>query len=276
MQDPAYTPYVPLGVPKPVARDVWIVDGPEIRFGSFGLTFPFPTRMTIVHLPDGRLWVHSPTEPSDAVVRHVRDLGPVAFLVAPNTLHYWWIPDWKDRFPEAEIYAVPGLERSLPRQPQDLAGWPERHGKVDRLVDPAADADLGVEALEPDPVPARALQDVAHGVRSGHREGSRPAVHLIGVLVRHHRHDRANAQLRLVEPGVVLASPPHDHRELAARCRDIDGDLAGLADDVGARDRNGRAFSLPCVYPQRRGANPKNQESDEYFPHGPRLYRQLV
>lgn len=115
MQDPAYTPYAPLGVPKPVARDVWIVDGPEIRFGSFGLTFPFPTRMTIVRLPDGRLWVHSPTEPSDAVVLHVRDLGPVAFLIAPNTLHYWWIPDWKDRFPEAEIYAVPGLERSAKR-----------------------------------------------------------------------------------------------------------------------------------------------------------------
>jgi hypothetical protein len=28
---------------------------------------------------------------------------------------YWWIPDWKTRFPDALFYAAPGLERSAKR-----------------------------------------------------------------------------------------------------------------------------------------------------------------
>jgi hypothetical protein len=54
-------PYLPLDELKPVAEDVWIVDGPEIRFGAGPLKFPFPTRMTVVRLPDNVLWLHSPT-----------------------------------------------------------------------------------------------------------------------------------------------------------------------------------------------------------------------
>ena len=29
----SYAPHVPLNVPKPVADNVWVVDGPEITFG---------------------------------------------------------------------------------------------------------------------------------------------------------------------------------------------------------------------------------------------------
>lgn len=32
---------------------------------------------------------------------------------APNTLHYWWLADWHARFPEAQVYAVPGTGRTL-------------------------------------------------------------------------------------------------------------------------------------------------------------------
>jgi hypothetical protein len=64
----AYAPYEPLNVPKAIAPGVWLVDGPEIWFGYFaGLKLPFPTRMTIVRLPDGGLWLHSPTKPTDAL-----------------------------------------------------------------------------------------------------------------------------------------------------------------------------------------------------------------
>jgi hypothetical protein len=54
--------YEPTGTLKPVTDGLWIVDGPAIGFGYLGLKFPFPTRMTIVRLADGGLWVHSPTE----------------------------------------------------------------------------------------------------------------------------------------------------------------------------------------------------------------------
>ena len=71
--------------------------------------------MTLIRLPDGGLWVHSPTSLTDALAGRVRRAGPVRFLIAPNTLHYWWIPDWKARFPDAPVYAAPGLERSAKR-----------------------------------------------------------------------------------------------------------------------------------------------------------------
>ena len=115
MSDEDFVPYAPLNALKPIARDVWIVDGPEIRFGYLGLKLPFPTRMTVVRLPDRTLWLHSPTKPTEALVDSVQEIGPVRFLIAPNTLHYWWIPDWKARFPDADVYAVPGLERSAKR-----------------------------------------------------------------------------------------------------------------------------------------------------------------
>jgi hypothetical protein len=111
----AFVPYAPLNVPKPIAPNVWIVDGAEIRFDYFGLKIPFSTRMTIVRLPNGGLWLHLPTEPDDALFSNIREIGPVRFLVAPNTLHYWWIPYWKESFPTALVYAVPGLQRSAKR-----------------------------------------------------------------------------------------------------------------------------------------------------------------
>ena len=56
-----HTTYPPLNTLKPVADDLWIVDGPEIRFGMPGLKMPFPTRMTVIRLPGNRLFIHSPT-----------------------------------------------------------------------------------------------------------------------------------------------------------------------------------------------------------------------
>jgi hypothetical protein len=106
----AFDPYSPLDVLKQVAAGVWIVDGPEIQFSYLGLKFPLPTRMTLIRLPDGGLWIHSPTSLTDALAGQVLQAGPVQFLIAPNTLHYWWIPDWKTRFPYALVYAAPGLE----------------------------------------------------------------------------------------------------------------------------------------------------------------------
>ena len=113
--DGAFVPYAPLNVPKAVATDLWIVDGPDIRFNYLGLKLPFPTRMIVVRLPDGGLWLHSPTEPDEALTAALRAIGPVRFLIAPNTLHYWWIADWKALFPAASVHCAPGLARSAKR-----------------------------------------------------------------------------------------------------------------------------------------------------------------
>ncbi len=94
-------PYEPINQLKPVANDLWIVDGREIRMRYFGLRIPFTTRMTIVRLPDGRLWVHSPTEPTTELCREIRALGPVGFLVSPSRLHTTWLLAWQRHWPDA-------------------------------------------------------------------------------------------------------------------------------------------------------------------------------
>lgn len=99
------TGYEPLYTLKPVTNDVWLVDGGWIRF--YGL--PFPTRMTILRLSDGGLWVHSPVADRNGLAEAVAGLGPVRHLVAPNWIHYAWIPAWQSRFPEATTWGSPGV-----------------------------------------------------------------------------------------------------------------------------------------------------------------------
>jgi len=120
----AFVPYAPLGTLKPFAEDVWIVDGPEIRMNYAGIRMPFPTRMTVVRLPSGALWVHSPIAWSDALAGALAGLGPVRHLIAPNTLHYWYLPEWQAHFPAARSYGSPGLaERARrPRRIDETLG----------------------------------------------------------------------------------------------------------------------------------------------------------
>lgn len=101
--------YPPLGELKPVAADIWIVDGPCISFGPPGLKFRFPTRMVVVRLEGDRLFLHSPTPISDDLGRQVRALGDVKWIIAPNRIHYWWLPEWKEAFPEADVYLAPKI-----------------------------------------------------------------------------------------------------------------------------------------------------------------------
>jgi hypothetical protein len=108
-------PYAPLNVPKAFGEAIWIVDGPEIRMDYLMTSIPFPTRMTIVRLEDGRLWVHSPIAPDAALFDAVDALGEVAWLVAPNSLHYWYVADWQRRYPAARTAAVPGLATKAKR-----------------------------------------------------------------------------------------------------------------------------------------------------------------
>jgi hypothetical protein len=90
-----------------VAREIWIAEGPSVSF--FG--FPYPTRMTAVRLADGSLWVWSPIQLHPDLRRAVEQLGPVRHLVSPNKLHHLYLGDWAGAWPEARLYASPGLAR---------------------------------------------------------------------------------------------------------------------------------------------------------------------
>lgn len=99
--------YQPINVLKPLAANIWIVDGPVVGMKWLWTRIPFSTRMTIVRLASGDLWVHSPTELSGALMDEVNALGPVRHIVAPNRIHYVWVRDWQEAYPEAMTYAAP-------------------------------------------------------------------------------------------------------------------------------------------------------------------------
>lgn len=101
--------YSPINTLKPIARDLWIVDGPIIRFGMPWPKIPFPTRMTILRLSGDSLFIHSPTALTDGLRREIAAIGRPSWIVGPNRLHYWWICDWKSAYPEAEVYLAPRL-----------------------------------------------------------------------------------------------------------------------------------------------------------------------
>ena len=109
--------YEPINTLKPVAADIWIADGPVVRMAApFGMSAPFPTRMTMVRLRDGTLWCHSPIAPDDGLFAEIDALGPVRHLVSPNLLHYASIAVWKRHYSDALTWASPGVRRRAASQ----------------------------------------------------------------------------------------------------------------------------------------------------------------
>lgn len=87
-----------------LATDLWVVAQPLVKLGVH-----VGTRMTVVRLSNGRLWLHSPVACQPERLRDLAPLGPVAFLVAPNKVHHLFLAEWADAFPEATVYGAPGL-----------------------------------------------------------------------------------------------------------------------------------------------------------------------
>ena len=91
----------------PFGPDIWIADGPVTSF----LGFPYPTRMAVIRLSEGDLFVWSPIALSDSLCAAVNALGPVRHLVSPNALHHLFLGEWKSTYPEASLYASPRLRK---------------------------------------------------------------------------------------------------------------------------------------------------------------------
>ncbi len=108
--------YEPLNTLKPVAEDVWIVDGPVVHMAICGISIPFPTRMSVIRLSNGELFLHSPTALVDSLQSELARLGPVRHLVSPNKVHYASIAAWKAAYPDAHAWASPGVRERAASQ----------------------------------------------------------------------------------------------------------------------------------------------------------------
>ena len=85
-----------------LANEIWVVDGKTVNF----FFLPFTTRMTVIKLANGDLWVHSPIYLSDALKNQIDRLGPVKHLIAPNHLHHLFLPQWITAYPDAKTYGT--------------------------------------------------------------------------------------------------------------------------------------------------------------------------
>jgi hypothetical protein len=214
--------YDPLFTLKPVAEDVWVVDGPVIRYGMPWPKIPFPTRTTIIRLPEGRLFVHSPTKLTAGLLDAIDRIGRPAWIIGPNRIHYWWIPDWTAAWPEAVVYLAPRIPEQAgdrirgPFRPLDGAGPSPWDGVLDIMpVGYAADFS---------PQPRRAQI----GGRDHDRPGTRAGDPGPWPLVRNRRDGAARAVLFMAAvltlrvsatpwkgAGTIHEQPHHDREFIA-------------------------------------------------------------
>jgi hypothetical protein len=113
-----------------IDRDIWIAEGPSVPF----LGVPYPTRMTLVRLSDGGLWLCSPIELNATLADAVQALGPVQHLVSPNKIHHLFLGQWAQAWPDAKLWASPGLAQRR----RDLSF----HGELGNAAEPAWEDDI--------------------------------------------------------------------------------------------------------------------------------------
>lgn len=105
------------------------------------------TRMTIVRLSSGGLFIHSPAPLSAALRDEVDALGPVVAIASPSLFHHLAAGEWKAAYPDALLACCPGLENKR----SDLA-WDQ------------------VLSDTPDPIWADDLDQVFFGARTMENE----------------------------------------------------------------------------------------------------------
>lgn len=87
---------------------LWLADGADpVTVAGFD----YPVRMAVVQLSDGGLLLWSPIRPTPGLLAEVTGLGPVRHIVAPNSLHHLFLPDWIAACPGAAVHGAPGLAR---------------------------------------------------------------------------------------------------------------------------------------------------------------------
>lgn len=120
---------------KEFGPGIWVADGPHV---VAALGFHYPTRMAVIRLAGGGLFIWSPTALTDSLRAAVDSIGLVSHLIAPNSLHHLFLADWKRAFPEARLHAPPGLRekrRDLVFD-HDLADGPIQDwvGEIDQVA----------------------------------------------------------------------------------------------------------------------------------------------
>lgn len=112
-----------------IAPNIWHT---QHNFVANGISVS--SRMTVVRLQDGSLWLHSPVPISSELKAELTALGEVKYVVAPSKMHHLFAADCMAAFPQAALFGAPGLQAKRP----DLQGMRE----LQAVAEPSWQEDL--------------------------------------------------------------------------------------------------------------------------------------
>ena len=92
-----------------VSGNIWLLEYP-VRFGGMDLF----GRTTIIRLENGDLIVHDPCKIDDSTKAKIDEIGIVKYIIAPGSYHHFFVADFQKKYPNAETFLCPGLERKRP------------------------------------------------------------------------------------------------------------------------------------------------------------------
>ena len=107
-----------------IAPDLWVVESFMQIQGVPSVLIPpvpawieqTPVRMTVIELPDKKLFLYSPVPLTDQLKQELKPLGEVAFVVAPSLLHHVNILPYAESFSKA-LCLIP---KNLKKKRKDL------------------------------------------------------------------------------------------------------------------------------------------------------------
>lgn len=95
---------------REISSGLWVFEEPLRYMG-----FEMGRRMTVVRLGDGALLVHSPAALDEPLRGQLDELGEVRFVLPASILHgHLYMGQYRDAYPDAKLYGVPGLGRKRP------------------------------------------------------------------------------------------------------------------------------------------------------------------
>jgi len=94
-----------------LAPGLWTAVGQaDAQIPKFLRKYDFSTRMTVIRLADGGLFLHSPVRLTDGLRAELDEIGAVRAIVAPNKAHHLFVGDYVAAYPEARLYGAVGLQ----------------------------------------------------------------------------------------------------------------------------------------------------------------------
>lgn len=101
---------------RSIGPKIWIEDQPWVvpAFGNFGI------RMTVIQLNTEELMLISPVPLNEVLKGELEALGPVGYIIGPNSMHHLSLRMYHEAFPKAPLAAPLKLQKKRSKLPFQL------------------------------------------------------------------------------------------------------------------------------------------------------------